>query len=126
MPDPHWENLKEIFHTALALRSDERAAYLKAACNDNISLLEAVQSLLKSHEETVNFVDAPAFQAAAEMIVDDDQQKTEIAHYRLRSLLGAGGMGKVYLAEDKKLNRKVALKVLPRSAPEMKQLVIVC
>ena len=113
MPDPHWENLKEIFHTALALRSDERAAYLKAACNDNISLLEAVQSLLKSHEETVNFVDAPAFQAAAEMIVDDDQQKTEIAHYRLRSLLGAGGMGKVYLAEDKKLNRKVALKVLP-------------
>jgi hypothetical protein len=63
-PTPHWENLKEIFHAAVALAPAERGAYLDRACDANASLRQAVESLIKSHDET-GFVDEPAYQAAA-------------------------------------------------------------
>jgi eukaryotic-like serine/threonine-protein kinase len=120
MSDPHWENLKEIFHAAVALAPAERRTYLDHACDGNASLRHAVDSLIKSHEQTGNFVDTPAYQAAAEMLVDGAQFRTgqTVAHYKVLSLLGEGGMGKVYLAEDTKLSRRVALKFLSTNFTE--------
>ena len=114
MPDPRWDNLKEIFNAAIALEPAERSTYLDRACDGNHSLRQAVQSLIKSHEESTNFVDKPGFQAAAEMLLGriDFAPGQQVAHYRIISKIGEGGMGQVYLAEDSKLKRYVALKVL--------------
>jgi eukaryotic-like serine/threonine-protein kinase len=117
--DPYWENLKEIFHAAIALAPTERRAYLDRACDGNASLRHAVESLLKSHEET-GFVDQPAYQAAAEMLMQDRKLAAgqTVGRYRIVSLIGEGGMGRVYLAEDMKLHRKVSLKFLSTSVTQ--------
>ena len=116
MPNAQWENLKNIFHSAVVLPAHERAAYLDRACDGDPLLRRRVESLLQSHEETGNFVDAPAYKAAAEMLMLlnglEFKVGSTVAHYRILSLLGEGGMGRVYLAEDTKLHRKVSLKFL--------------
>jgi eukaryotic-like serine/threonine-protein kinase len=126
MPDEHWENLKEIFHAALALSPQERATYLDQACNGSLSLRERVESLLKSQEETNNFVDSPAYQAAAAMLIEEPALKPRqfVSHYQILSLLGEGGMGRVYLAEDTKLKRKVSLKFLSYTFTEDRERVL--
>ncbi len=123
MPYSHWETLQQIFHAAVALPENERAAYLDRACGDDLSLRAAVESLLKSHEETGNFVDKPAYQAAADILIAGMELRAglTVGHYQILSLLGEGGMGRVYLAEDTKLHRKVSLKFLASSFVEDSQ-----
>lgn len=118
MPQLPWEKLNEIFHAALELPSSERGSYLDNACGTDKDLRNAVDSLLRSHEATHNFVDTPAYEATADLLRADRQLKPghAIHHYRILSLLGEGGMGMVYLAEDRKLHRKVSLKLLPLEA----------
>src|SRR5688572_25842161 len=114
MTDAHWQNLKELFHAAIALPVHQRAAYLDSVCDGNVPLRRAVESLLASHQERDSFLDQTAYQAAAEMLVDGLEPRVghTVGHYQILSLLGEGGMGRVYLAEDIKLHRKVSLKFL--------------
>jgi eukaryotic-like serine/threonine-protein kinase len=107
-----WAKVKEIFQSALSRAPSERPAFLITACGGDNSLRREVESLLVAHERDGSFIDSPAFLAHSGFALEF-QSGTEIGHYKLVSRIGAGGMSEVYLAEDTRLHRKVALKILP-------------
>ena len=118
MNPERWQQVKEIFNSALTYRPDERDSFLSQACSGDMNLRKEVESLIASHEQSGSFIDEPAFVAAASLLTDEKLELRvgdTIGSYEVRSFISRGGMGEVYLAEDKRLGRKVALKLLPSS-----------
>ncbi len=108
--------LEELFHEAVGLEPQERADFIARARISNPELASEVESLIAAHERPDSLIDSPAYVAAAEMISDPEPALTSgqiVGHYQITGPVGKGGMGEVYLASDTKLDRKVALKMLP-------------
>jgi serine/threonine-protein kinase len=99
-----YQQIARLYHAALELTSGARAAFLDQACAGDAELRRAVESLIASDEQATAFIEAPALEVAAELLAHDQEQQRvgrQVGHYQILSLLGAGGMGEVYLAEER-------------------------
>ncbi len=111
------KRIEEIYHAAMEVLPADRLSFLNESCGDDEDLRREVESLLAVTGDSNNIFNTPPEALASEMFSNKEDPANlagkEISHYKVIRLLGAGGMGEVYLAEDTKLRRKIALKILP-------------
>ena len=128
MTAERWPQVKALFQAAVERPTEERDAFLAAVTGDDEALRREVESLLTSDASDVSFLDLPPFTSGpvladplAAPLASIDHTRSlavltpglRVGPYEIVAPLGAGAMGEVFRACDTKLNRVVALKVLP-------------
>ncbi|HXI90170.1 MAG TPA: protein kinase, partial [Blastocatellia bacterium] len=110
-----WQQVDELLDAALERDASERGDFLKRACAGDEELLREVESLLGAHLKAGSFIEESPAEELTRLFGGHQSQSfvgQSLGRYKILSLLGAGGMGEVYLAEDTSLGRRVAIKLL--------------
>ena len=113
MDSTRWERIQGLFHEALDRPASERLTFLESASGGDQQLVRDVQALIEEDTHGASLLDRDVSQVATEMLGPPAAVLAqEFGPYRLREVLGEGGMGVVYLAERQDLGSLAAIKVL--------------
>jgi serine/threonine protein kinase/Tol biopolymer transport system component len=115
MKPERWHQIDRLFHSTLERPHLEQAKFLSESCDGDEDLRCEVESLLRAHNNDTDLFDVPAFEVSTEFFAEclaGLMAGQQIGPYKVISPLGIGGMGEVYLAHDRRLDRKIALKLL--------------
>lgn len=125
MTPERYAEITRLCQAALELNASQRTAFLAQACADDVELRSEIEELLAADAAENSFIDQPALHVAAHIFAHEQPSLigTQLGNYQILQQLGAGGMGEVYLAEDTRLKRKVALKLLPAAFTQDKDRV---
>src|SRR5262245_37041379 len=118
MKPERWQKVDRVFQSALERGPEERARFIDEACGDDDCLRREVETLLAADLAAGSLIDSPAYTRAAPLIAANEESSLlgkSVGHYQIISLVGKGGMSEVYRARDLRLNREVAVKVLPHA-----------
>jgi serine/threonine protein kinase len=107
--------IEALYGETLALPDGERKTFLDRVCADDVEFRHEIESLLAYQEQAETYLDRPAFHQVAQSLADGTGVLVDrmLGRYQLLSLVGRGGTAQVYCAVDTRLNRLVAVKVLP-------------
>ena len=114
MNSGRWQRIEEVYYSVLASPPAGRGALLDQLCSDDKEIRGEVESRLDARDQAGNFLSPAQLQNHfAELISEPQLVGHTLGHYYIVSAIGAGSMGEVYLAHDSRLDRQVALKILP-------------
>ena len=121
MDRQRWKEIEAIYQVAVDKAEDQRQAYLDQVCADDADLRSEVDALLAVRESQGAGLVVPALEQVAQSyraVARGRLIGQRLGSYEVLSLLGKGGMGEVYLARDSRLDRQLAIKVLPADVAE--------
>jgi len=121
MTPESYRKIGALYYSASELPPAELQDFLDEACGGDKALRSEVESLLAARDRAGDYFATPAMDVAAGLLAEENYPSLagqSLSHYQVLSMIGAGGMGEVYLAEDMRLRRKVALKLLPAQFPQ--------
>jgi serine/threonine protein kinase len=109
-----WRSIEPVIDAALELPREQRSTYVRAACAEDASLLADVEQLLAAHDVAAVDFDSPAAERFASLLNGERLNLPEVlgGRYKIGPMLGRGGMATVFLADDVRHERQVAVKVL--------------